>query len=61
MTHKIVFTDEELQILWEGLTELPYKKAINVMNAISMQLNAEQAENAEQVKEESVSTEYVRC
>ena len=53
MTHKIVFTDEELQILWEGLTELPYKKAINVMNAISMQLNAEQAENAEQVKEES--------
>lgn len=59
MTHKIVFTDEELQTLWEGLTELPYKKAINVMNAISMQLNAEQAENAEQVKEETETNKEI--
>lgn len=52
MTHKIVFTDEELQTLWEGLTELPYKKAINVMNAISMQLNAEQAKEETETNKE---------
>ena len=51
MTHTLVFTDEELQILWEGLAELPYKKAVSIMNAVNMQLQAEQAEK--EVKEET--------
>lgn len=54
-TSTLVFTNEELQIIFEALSELPYKKSASIIGTIQNQLQAAFAEKQRQqepVKEE---------
>ena len=57
-TYTLVFTDQELNVIFGALQERPYKEAAPVIDSIRMQIQAAQEEKArhegqtESVKEE---------
>lgn len=58
LCHKLAFTNEELSVIFEALSNLPYKSAAPIIDTMQNQLKAEfeerkkQFSDAEHLKEE---------
>ena len=52
-SHTLVFTNEELNVVFEALSELPYKKSAPIIGTMQQQLQAAFEEKKKKLEEES--------
>jgi hypothetical protein len=52
LCHKLVFTNEELSVIFEALSNLPYKSAAPIIGTMQQQLQASFEEKKKKFEEE---------